>query len=118
MKVKFKSFWAAVKANWIEVLLLALAATSVLLSAIAATYWPEKMLFARSGALLVLLPAIVDYRLGSLMKAEISRASIVAALGYPTPVSLTTGQQWIGRFSHTFIVVGTLIWGYGDLILN
>lgn len=96
-------------------------------------------LFMRSGAIIVLLAAIVEYRTSSHILKDIQNAfrkniakdtaidwlledksrlngllKVITALP-PTP---TKERKVLSLFTHVFLVVGTIIWGYGDLFIN
>lgn len=76
----------------------------------------EGMWFSRSGSVMVLICVIVEYRLGNLQQ-----------IGFKDPQKalqheiVSAGQQaeykkYIDWFAHFQIVIGTIIWGYGDLL--
>lgn len=88
--------------------------------------------FSRSGSLLVLFAAIVEYRLTSYIFEDIRTANIKNAvknkaafqdnkllqtLTDKKPV-LPKSRAILTLTSHIFIILGTAIWGYGDLIVK
>lgn len=86
--------------------------------------------FARSGAILVLFAAIVEYRLSSFLFDDIHSAAVknaalstfednkllraLTAIKPKPPKSRAT----LAITSHIFIIIGTFIWGYGDFIVQ
>ena len=90
--------------------------------------------FARSGAILVLFAAIVEYRLSSFLFDDIHNAAVknaiknaaistfednkllqaLTAIKPKPPKSRAT----LAISSHIFIIIGTFIWGYGDFIVQ
>ena len=93
--------------------------------------------FARSGAIVVLFSAIVEYRLSQyiyedVLQAAIKTARINAVLpfnedsiaGGLIKANQTTKPESpkprliLKRVSHALIIIGTIIWGYGDILIN
>ncbi|HBC3427098.1 hypothetical protein JL857_24395 [Vibrio parahaemolyticus] len=93
-------------------------------------------LFMRSGAVVVLLAAIVEYRTSSHILKDIQNAirknvAKDAAIDWMLedksqfneflkaitvlPPAPTQERKHISFFAHIFLVLGTVIWGYGDL---
>jgi hypothetical protein len=77
----------------------------------------EGVWFARSGAIMVLLAVIVEFRFNNIVVKKISSTIKKAVL---SKSALDTGiqkeQKNIAITAHIFVVLGTIIWGYGDLI--
>jgi hypothetical protein len=91
--------------------------------------------FARSGSIIVLVAAIVEYRLSSYLYGDIYQAakkSAVrsAALPKVSQSSFINGivksnltskpevplpRRILSGASHALVVIGTIVWGYGDL---
>ena len=90
----------------------ALAVLFALVSYVAQTgHW-----FARSGSLIVLLAVICEFRLGAKYSARWPDHATSRYLQHtPVPESGTT-EKVLRWASHLAVVVGTLIWGYGDLL--
>jgi hypothetical protein len=105
------------KKNMYELILLALAFLWVVGSFFASIPNPNGNWFCRSGAVMVLLAVIVEFHLGNLQQKESSSAPIVAGLGIPMSGDLPRIKQQFAKAAHTFAMLGTLIWGYGDLIV-
>jgi hypothetical protein len=105
------------KENKYEFALLGLAFLWVVGSFFASLACPKGNWFCRSGAVMVLLAVIVEFHLGNLQQAENSTASVVAGLGIPFSGDLPKIKQHLARAAHIFAIVGTLIWGYGDLLV-
>lgn len=65
---------------------------------------------------MVLLAVMVEFHIGKLQQAENSDASLMAALEIPLTGDLGKDKQILSKCAHVFAILGTLIWGYGDLI--
>jgi hypothetical protein len=124
------------KTEW---LLLLLAVISVIVSIICDLQSIENTTwFARSGSIVVLLAAIVEYRLTSFVYEDVDQAAIktaqkravmpsvsdnplvdglVKARLTSKPVS-TKSRSMLSVVSLILIVAGTVIWGYGDIWVN
>jgi hypothetical protein len=72
--------------------------------------------FARSGSIMVLSAVIVEYRLFKLYMEEISSSIFIVSMKKPLPIFISDEQNSISIVAHIFVVCGTLIWGYGDLL--
>jgi hypothetical protein len=99
-----------------EILILALAVFWVACSFTVTLMYPEGNWFGRSGAVMVLLSLFVEFRIGKAQQSNVSSASVAAGLGIPIGSDLPVTKQRIARTALWFAVLGTLIWGYGDLI--
>lgn len=86
-------------------------------SAAAAFFWPALNLFSRSGSVMVLGGALVAYRLGVLQQRANNDALVAGGLGIPMSGALSKLDVRLAFTSHTFLIQGTLLWGYGDFIL-
>lgn len=91
--------------------------------------------FARSGSLIVLVAAIVEYRLSSysyddIYQAAKKSAKRSAALPQVSDSKFIDGlvkanltskpevprpRRILSGVSHTLVIIGTIVWGYGDL---
>ena len=74
--------------------------------------------FARSGSLLVILAVVVEFRNLTLQqrlndKAAMSSRGLAGSL---VPTGQPPIRQIVIVLAHLFVVAGTLLWGYGDLI--
>jgi hypothetical protein len=120
------------KTEW----LLLCGALVIAIGSILADLYSEKdtTWFARSGAILVLFSAIVEYRLSSFLFDDIHKAAVknaiknaaistfednkllyaLTAIKPKPPKSRAT----LAITSHIFIIIGTFIWGYGDFIVK
>lgn len=107
---------STLKKNCYEFILLTLALLWVIGSFFASITDPKGNWFSRSGAVMVLLAVIVEFYLGNLQQKKNSSASITAGLGIPMSGDLPTIKQYFAKTAHAFAILGTLIWGYGDLI--
>ena len=73
--------------------------------------------FARSGAITVLLAAIVEYRISSHIYGDIYRANAQQqSSGFATKPKKPKNRVILSFVTHTVLIIGTIIWGYGDLI--
>ncbi len=90
---------------------------SVIVSAVLS--WPltDGSWFQRSGSLCVLFCVLLEIHQASLKKPV--PASSVFTEGMPTMrgPNVSSLDNWLHRFAWLGIVLGTLIWGYGDLAL-
>ena len=100
----------------IEILILVLAVIWVVLSFVASLIDKEGNWFCRSGAVMVLLSLFVDFRIAKAQQSKASFASVTAGLGIPMASNLPIFKQRIAKAALWFAVLGTLIWGYGDLL--
>ena len=93
--------------------------------------------FQRSGAVLVLFAAIVEYRLASYSHDEVFDAIKVTAKKRAVMPNISDNdlvnglvksniaskpetpkdRKVLKLFAHVFVVLGTAIWGYGDLLV-
>jgi hypothetical protein len=106
-----------IQENKYELILLAAAYLWVGVSVVISARFPVGNWFSRSGAILVLLSVIVEFRIGNLQQASNSRAAIVAGLGVPSSSDLPRLTQRLLFFAHISAILGTILWGYGDLFL-
>jgi hypothetical protein len=76
--------------------------------------------FQRSGAVVIFLAAIIEYRhIQYYPKISISR-SIISGELIDKKILIMPCQirNWIGKFGILYLIIGTLIWGYGDLLFD
>ena len=74
--------------------------------------------FQRSGSLIVLFSVVLEIR-QTLAKQPIpSEKVFVGGLPAATSPPVSKSRKWFHRVAWFGIVVGTLIWGYGDLFFN
>lgn len=66
---------------------------------------------------MVLLSLFVEFRIGKAQQSKTSSAFMVTSMGIPMGSSLPVIKQRIAKAALWFAVVGTLIWGYGDLLV-
>ena len=73
--------------------------------------------FQRSGSLMVIFSILIEFKLFSIYKyIHPGRVSVVIS-----PYSIHSYQKtykYISILNISMIVIGTLIWGYGDIITN
>jgi hypothetical protein len=81
-------------------------------------------LFGRSGSLLVLLAMINEYRLRTLRDRQLSYFESKEMMMHPDKIrklfrpKLFWGQQILTFFTHVLVIIGTIIWGFGDLFIK
>lgn len=114
-----------VKPNWlpanqlkhvvIDVVLIATVILLVGASIFLQTILPEDNWFMRSGAVMALIGAVLEYRHGNFQRS-FDMASIKWASGVGGPVIFEPRliRVVIGYLAHVLVVVGTLIAAYGD----
>lgn len=71
--------------------------------------------FARSGSLIVLLGVVCEFRLNSKYHARWPSAARSLYLGFTKVPELGSLERLLHLSSLTAVVLGTLIWGFGDL---
>jgi hypothetical protein len=77
-------------------------------------YGEPDIWFTRSGAVLVLMAVIVEFRLGIIQQRNSSRSTVVAGLGIPNSSRSPSENKNVAAVAHVLAVTGTLIWAYGD----
>ncbi|MBA6288838.1 hypothetical protein [Colwellia sp. MB3u-4] len=77
-------------------------------------------LFARSGAVLVLLGAVLEYHLslGASIKRSYVPGSSISMLQLAEYFNPTKEEKKMKPFAHFMVIFGTLVWGFGDLIFK
>ena len=101
----------------IEIILLLGAFTWIIFSYFYSFGTKPETWFARSGSIMVLLSVIVEYKLAVLQQNKINRAIQKSSyIGMPARSKLSKEYNYISTVTHVFVILGTLIWGYGDLL--
>ncbi len=78
---------------------------------------PQSNWFMRSGGMVVLLGAILEYRHVTFVSlASAKSIEWASGVGGPTVFELSRLRRTIGYVAHACVVVGTFIATYGDLI--
>lgn len=75
--------------------------------------------FARSGSIVVLLAIIVEFRVSTHVYDDIQRAQFLSKkidLSMPLKAKPSKQKKRISCVAHSMVIIGTIIWGYGDLI--
>lgn len=75
--------------------------------------------FARSGSIVVLLAIIVEFRVSAHVYDDIQRAQFLQQkidLSIPLKAKPSKQKKRISCAAHSMVIIGTIIWGYGDLI--
>ncbi|MHB1246651.1 MAG: hypothetical protein ACYCZH_09420 [Sulfuriferula sp.] len=77
-------------------------------------------LFSRSGALLALSGAILEYQLGigAHLRNAYTPGSPITMLQLAEAFNLSDKERHLRGFAHSMVALGTVIWGYGDLIFK
>lgn len=104
------------KFEWV---LLALAVLFSVVSAIADCYSDSLNWFARSGAIVVLIAVVVEYRISSHIYEDIQRAQFQQSkidLSVPLKGKPAPQRKTLSMAAGALVVLGTSIWGYGDLV--
>lgn len=107
-------FWPSV----IDAAILLLASLIVGISFWISTISSEFHWFARSGSLMVLLAVVVEFRnlnLQQLLNDNSARISRNVS-GILRPTKQPYFRQVLINVAHILVVIGTIIWGYGDLL--
>lgn len=107
------------EATAVEALLMLLAMMPVLISAYVSLVTGEGHWFQRSGALMVLLSVGIETHRKYLLRCveEGSRAAWLVAAGRPARLVVRFWRS-IPFVCYSAIVMGTLIWSYGDLLFD
>ena len=103
----------------IEWMLLATAVLVALVSVVLDFYMNECNCFARSGSLVVLLAAIVEYKISSHIYEDIQRAQFqqkLIDLHVPLKAKPPKNRKRLSLATHAMLFLGTIIWGYSDLV--
>lgn len=76
--------------------------------------------FQRSGAVIVFLAAIIEYRHTQYYSKNSTQQSILAGeLTHGNSLTfLCKIRNYIGKFGILYLIIGTIIWGYGDLFFS
>ena len=76
--------------------------------------------FMRSGSLLVILSAVTEYQLvmSQIIKHQYKIGTPIKMSEIASSQNITQGEKTIKLFTHISLILGTLIWGYGDLLVN
>lgn len=105
--------------NRTDVGLCAVAVLAPLVSALVSFRTGNGLWFARAGSLTVLFAAAVQFRLAQQSDAGHRRAQMSLAIGgLPLGGDVSSLQTWLARISLWLMIVGTLVWGYGDLLFG
>ena len=124
------------KFEWILLLIGILCSVASILFDVQST--ENTIWFARSGAIIVLVSAIVEYRLSSFIYADIAQAAQKTALKLASMPKVSDNRmveamvksnliikpeaskprKILSAISHVFIITGTIVWAYGDLVVS
>lgn len=74
--------------------------------------------FSRSGSVIVLLCVIVEFRLGNLRQLGYEDAQKASQHDIVSSGMLPIHKKLIGWIAHVQIILGTIVWGYGDLLFH
>lgn len=103
----------------IEWSLIGVAILVAAVSVIADYYSTDYNWFARSGSVVVLLAAFIEFKVSSHIYDDIQRIQFLqATVEMPVPFKAkpTKSRRNVSFVAHILLVTGTIIWGYGDLI--
>jgi hypothetical protein len=73
------------------------------------------LFFARSGAVVVLLAVIVQYRLNRDNYILLHNIFVLKNQGYKVTPVIPRRHHIVAVTSHALVIIGTVIWGYGDI---
>ncbi len=102
--------------NLIDSVLLLIAFGWGVLGLIWACKFDNGLWFSRSGSVIVLLCVIVEFRLGTLRQLGYKTAQRAFPHDIVSSGMLPIHKKLIELIAHVQIIIGTLIWGYGDLL--
>jgi hypothetical protein len=88
-------------------------------SVIADFYSTSYNWFARSGSVVVLLAAFVEFKISSHIYDDIQRAQFMqeqTKMSVPFKAKPTKSKRKVSLVAHVLLVTGIIIWVYGDLI--
>lgn len=104
----------------LELCFLILAYLIMAISAIASAQTGDGLWFGRSGSLAVLLSAIIEYRNYSVQQKlnEIAQESTAYYGAEPEKWKIPLSRKMFDRAVLSTIIIGTLVWGYGDLLFR
>ena len=102
----------------IDILLLIISISVVAISLWLSFLYKDLTWFERSGSLMVLFSAIVEFRNIKLQQAINDKAAVSAEgiAGVLIPTSQPPMRQFIIVVTHIFIIIGTFVWGYGSIL--
>ena len=81
---------------------------------------PQTDWFRRSGSVMILLAVIIEYQNSTLQQQINERATYGSGAigGGVAPLNQPQYRRWIINSAHFTVVLGALVAGYGDLILD
>ncbi|MFT6988005.1 MAG: hypothetical protein ACJAT7_003871 [Psychromonas sp.] len=103
----------------IEWSIIGVAILIAVISVIADYYSTDCNWFARSGSVVVLLAAFVEFKVSSHIYEDIQRAQVIQShtnISIPLKAKPTKPRRNVLFAAHILLITGTIIWGYGDLI--
>ena len=100
----------------VSIALILICSVVILVSAVASYCLGDGQWFQRSGSLCVLCSVILEIHQSLLREPQPS--STVSTEGRPAMKSpeVSTLDGWFRRFAWLGIIMGTVVWGYGDLV--
>ena len=101
---------------YIDVALFLLAYGVVIVSAYYSQQTGDPLWFARSGSIMVIFSGALEFRQARIQQRRIEVASRTIGTfgGGMAPLELPLYRRIIIWTSHISLIIGTLIWGYGD----
>lgn len=81
---------------------------------------PDADWFRRSGSIMILLAVIVEYQNATLQQRINEKATLGSGTvgGGVAPLDQPHYRRWLVNIAHFTIIVGTMIAGYGDILIN
>jgi hypothetical protein len=104
-----------------EYLLILLPVIFMGISLINDMYTSTSTLFSRSGSMLVLFAAVVEFRISNIIYNDIWKATFLnKKIDISTPLKAKPQKEKVilSYVTHSQIICGTVIWGYGDLLFT
>ncbi len=91
----------------------------LLLSFFYGHYKDDGSWFSRAGSVLVIFSVIVEYRIVMNRSMQNTYAPGIqkTIIDLPSGQHLTGGEKVVKHITHLSLLFGTLVWGYGDLII-
>ena len=89
----------------------------LMFSYLISTFKNDPLIFSRAGSIVVLFAVIVEYRHMSLRQRAYKESGWDFS-GSVGQYNWSKGFKRLGLLSHITAVFGTLVWGYGDILIK
>ena len=104
----------------IEIILLIFSFLIVFISFFLSLSYENKFLwFQRSGSIMVLFGIIIEYKLNNIFIKNFNKKMNIG-IHKNKPILHKNKKEYnnVEKITHIFLIIGTLIWGYGDLLIT